>query len=420
MDPMRASIALALALTLPAPDIAPLRIDPIATGFDFPLGVAVDPTDANTLFVVEQNGRIRVVREGRVLPTPLLDLRDEVSSGGERGLLGLAFSRNVESRRFFVNFTNRGGDTVIARFRRNADNPLVADLDSRFDLVWPEGRRTIDQPFSNHNGGHLAFGPDGYLYIGMGDGGSGGDPMNHAQNPHSLLGKMLRIDVNVDNEEPRGYRVPDDNPFVDGEPIDALGEIWAFGLRNPWQFSFDDVTRGGVGALVIADVGQNAREEINFEPRGAGGRNYGWRLREGRAEYDDRRPAAYTPLTAPIHEYDHNVGQSITGGFIYRGTALGDAYKGRYFYADFSEGRIFSIALHVDDAGEATADDQREHTEQLGGRDTLGLISAFGVDADGELLLLNYSAGRLLRIRADTPPKREPPETAGPVRRSSH
>jgi glucose/arabinose dehydrogenase len=416
---MRASIALALALALPAPDIAPFRIEPIATGFNFPVGVAVDPTDANTLFVVEQNGRIRVVREGRLLRTPFLDLRDEVSSGGERGLLGLAFSPNVESRRFFVNFTNRGGDTVVARFRRNADNPLVADPDSRFDLVWPDGRRTIDQPFSNHNGGHLAFGPDGYLYIGMGDGGSGGDPMNHAQNPRSLLGKMLRIDVNVDDEEPRGYRVPDDNPFVDGEPIDALGEIWAFGLRNPWRFSFDDVTRGGVGALVIADVGQNAREEINFEPRGAGGRNYGWRLREGRAEYDDRRPAAYTPLTAPIHEYDHNVGQSITGGFIYRGTALGDAYKGRYFYADFSEGRVFSIGLHVDDAGEATADDQREHTEQLGGRDTLGLISTFGVDAAGELLLLNYSAGRLLRIRADTPPEREPPETAGPVRRAS-
>ncbi len=412
---MRAAIVLALALTLPAPAMAQFRSETVATGFNFPLGVALDPTDANTLFVVEQAGRIRVVREGRVLPTPFFDLRDEISSGGERGLLGLAFSPNVESRRFFVNFTNRNGDTVVARFRRNPDNPLVADLDSRFDLVWPEGRRTIDQPFSNHNGGHLAFGPDGYLYIGMGDGGSGGDPMNHAQDPRSLLGKMLRIDVDVDDEDPRGYRVPDDNPFVDGEPISALGEIWAFGLRNPWQFSFDDPGRGGGGALVIADVGQNAREEINFEPRGAGGRNYGWRLREGRSEYDDRRPPAYTPLTAPIHEYDHNVGQSITGGFIYRGSALGEAYTGRYFYADFSEGRVFSIGLHLDDAGEAAADDQREHTEQLGGRDTLGLISAFAVDANGELLLLNYSAGRLLRITADPPPVREPP--VGPVGR---
>jgi glucose/arabinose dehydrogenase len=395
---MRAALVLALALTLPATAVAQLQIETVATGFNFPLGVVVDPLDATTLFVVEQTGRIRVVREGRVLPAPLLDLRDAVSNGGERGLLGLAFSPNLDSRRFFVNFTNRNGDTVVARFRRNAENPLIADADSRFDLAWPEGHRTIDQPFSNHNGGHLAFGPDRYLYIGMGDGGSGGDPMNHAQNPRSLLGKMLRIDVDVDDEDPRGYRVPDDNPFVDGEPIAALGEIWAFGLRNPWQFSFDDMTRGGVGALVIADVGQNAREEINFEPRGASGRNYGWRLREGRAEYDDRRPPAYTPLTAPVHEYDHNVGQSITGGVVYRGSALGDEYKGRYFYADFSEGRVFSIGLHLDDAGEATADDEREHTEQLGGRGTLGLISAFGVDANGELLLVNYSGGRVLRV----------------------
>jgi glucose/arabinose dehydrogenase len=414
---MRAALVFSLTLTLAAPAVAQLRIDTVATGFTFPLGVVVDPTDATTLFVVEQPGRIRVVREGRVLPTPFLDLRDTISSGGERGLLGLAFAPAAESHRFFVNFTNRNGDTVVARFRRHVDNPLVADIDSRFDLVWPEGRRTIDQPFSNHNGGHLVFGPDGYLYIGMGDGGSAGDPMNHAQDPRSLLGKMLRIDVNVDDEDPRGYRIPDDNPFVDGEPISALGEIWAFGLRNPWQFSFDEVSRGGVGAMVIADVGQHAREEINFEPRGAGGRNYGWRLREGRAEYDDRRPPAYTPLTGPIHEYDHNVGQSITGGFVYRGSVLRDAYKGRYFYADFSEGRVFSIALRLDDAGEATADDEQEHTAQLGGRDTLGLISAFGLDANGELLVVNYSAGRILRITADTPPEGEPPQMSAPVRR---
>jgi glucose/arabinose dehydrogenase len=405
---MRSLAVLAVLLTFPSFSSAQLRfssaqlrLETVASGFSLPLGVVADPADATTLFVVEQTGLIRVVQDGRINTRPFLDLRGQISTGGERGLLGLAFSPHVESQRFFVNFTNRDGDTVIARFRRSAANPLAADDSSRLDLVWPNGRRYIEQPFSNHNGGHLAFGPDGYLYVGMGDGGSGGDPMNHAQNPQSLLGKMLRVDVSVEDTDPRGYRIPEDNPFVDREPVSALGEIWAFGLRNPWQFSFDDEARGGVGALMIGDVGQNAREEINFQPRGAGGRNYGWRLREGRTAYDGRTPAAYEPLTEPIHDYDHNVGSSITGGYIYRGTRLGAAFNGRYFYADFVEGRVFSIGLHLDDRGEARADDEREHTGELGGQSTLGTVSAFGMDSNGELLLLNYSAGRLLRIIAD-------------------
>jgi glucose/arabinose dehydrogenase len=378
----------------PAIAAGQLRSEVIATGLRNPVGVVADPTDANVLFVIEQNGLIRVVRDGRVLAEPFLDLRNEISAGGERGLLGLAFSPEPESRRFFVNFTNRNGDTVVARFRRSAGDPLAADMRSRRDLLWPDGRRYIAQPFSNHNGGHLAFGPDGYLYIGMGDGGSGGDPFNNAQNPQTLLGKMLRLDVAVDDEDPRGYRVPEDNPFVDGEPVRALHEIWAFGLRNPWKYTFDPVT----GAMVIADVGQNAREEINFEPRGAGGRNYGWRLREGRRPNDGRTPPAYAPLTEPIHDYDRSLGASITGGFIYRGAALDPMYNGRYFYADFVEGRVFSIGLHLDEAGEATADDEREHTSALGGGQALGLISAFGVDANAELLIVNWSAGTILRI----------------------
>jgi glucose/arabinose dehydrogenase len=208
---------------------------------------------------------------------------------------------------------------------------------------------------------------------------------------------MLRIDVSVGDDDPRGYRIPEDNPFVDGQPVRALHEIWAFGLRNPWKYSFDAVT----GALTIADVGQNEREEINFEPVGAGGRNYGWRLREGRRTYDTRRPPAFTPLTEPIHDYDHNVGSSITGGFIYRGAALDASYHGRYFYADFIEGRVFSIGLHLDAAGEATADDEQEHTDALGGPSVLGMISAFGLDATGELLLLNWTTGTVLRIVPD-------------------
>jgi glucose/arabinose dehydrogenase len=232
----------------------------------------------------------------------------------------------------------------------------------------------------------------------MGDGGSGGDPQNNAQNPDSLLGKMLRLDVSVGDDDARGYRVPEDNPFVDARPIRALPEIWAFGLRNPWQFSFDDTTRGGTGALMIADVGQDAREEINFERRGDGGRNYGWRLREGRRTYDVRRPAAYGPLVDPIHEYDHTVGASITGGVIYRGMRLDASFNGRYFYADFVDARVFSIGLHLDDAGDASAADEREHTAELGGRAVLGAVSAFGVDGDGELLIVNYAAGRILRV----------------------
>ena len=268
---------------------------------------------------------------------------------------------------------------MIARYTRTADGAV--DPSSRFDLMWPDGRRFIEQPFSNHNGGHLAFGPDGYLYIGMGDGGSGGDPLNNAQNPNTLLGKMLRIDVNVPDTDGRGYRVPDDNPFVDRQPIAALTEIWAFGLRNPWRYNFDDWTHGGTGALVIADVGQTAHEEVNWEPAGAGGRNYGWRLREGRFPYDSRTAAAYQPLTEPIHDYPRADGMSITGGFVYRGAALNPMFNGRYFFADYVAGRIYTIGVALDERQEARAVDLLEVTEMLGGTSELGLISSFGVDA---------------------------------------
>src|SRR5581483_7379111 len=211
-------------------------------------------------------------------------------------------------------------------------------------------------------------------------------PENRAQNPNELLGKMLRIDVNVPDSDAVGYRIPPDNPFVGGQPVVARQEIWAFGLRNPWRFSFDDPGRGGTGALVIADVGQNRYEEIDYQPRGRGGRNYGWRIREGAHNNVTTQPAAYLPLIEPIFEYDHSVGQSITGGFVYRGKALGAAYQGRYFFADFVQGRVWSLALTVGDNGEASASDLREHTGELGGS-ALGAISSFGLDPDGELLL---------------------------------
>jgi glucose/arabinose dehydrogenase len=290
---------------------------------------------------------------------------------------------------------------VVARFRRTAD-PLVADPASRVDLVWPDGNAFIAQPFANHNGGHVAFGPDGHLYVALGDGGAANDPGHRSQDPESLLGKILRLDVDVPDGHPRGYVVPADNPFLDGDPVAALGEIWSFGWRNPWRFSFD----AGTGALVAGDVGQGSWEEINYEPRGRGGRNYGWRNREGRHPTPGV-PAlpgpAYTPLTDPIHEYAHGAGASVTGGHVYRGRRLGPAFAGRYFFADFIQGRVWSLALTVGGTGEAIASDLREHTAELGGAAALGNISSFGVDAEGELFVINYG-GAVLRILGQTPP----------------
>jgi glucose/arabinose dehydrogenase len=380
---------------------AQLRSAPYLSGLSAPIAIVQDPTDAAVQFVVEQGGRIRVVRHG-VLGGDFLDLSATVLCCGERGLLGLAFPPDAATTgRFFVNFTRRpDGHTVVARFRRTAD-PLVADPASRKDLVWPDGRSFIEQPFPNHNGGHLAFGPDGHLYVALGDGGSGNDPDHRAQNPQSLLGKILRLDTSVADGHARGYVVPGDNPFVDRLPVAALTEIWSFGWRNPWRFSFDDAALGGTGALVAGDVGQGAWEEINYEPRGRGGRNYGWRNREG-LHPTPGVPAspgpAYTPLTNPIHEYAHGDGSSVTGGFVYRGRGLGAAFFGRYFFADFIQGRVWSLALTFHPTtGEATVSDVVEHTAALGGASVLGNISSFGVDSTGELFVVNYS-GTILRI----------------------
>jgi glucose/arabinose dehydrogenase len=383
---------LAVLLPLCAVDAyAQLRSQVYASGFASPVAFVQDPTDRAVQFVVQQGGRIRVLRNGTTLPTDFLNLTGSIVSGGERGLLGLAFAPDyASSGRFFVNFTNPAGDTVVARFQRSAD-PVVADPASRFDLRLDGAQRFIEQPFTNHKGGHLAFGPDGYLYIGLGDGGSGNDPDHRAQNPAELLGKMLRIDINVPNGDSAGYRIPPDNPFLGSHP--ARDEIWAFGLRNPWRYSFDDVGRGGTGAMVIADVGQSAREEISYEPRSRGGRNYGWRNREGTRNNVTSRPLAYEPPTDPIFEYGRDEGGSITGGFVYRGARLGSTFRGRYFFADYVSRRIWSIALTIDGAGEARASDRREHTAELGSVP----VSSFGVDADGELYIVNHS-GTILRI----------------------
>jgi glucose/arabinose dehydrogenase len=396
-----ALIALA-TVTARSQSAATIASIPFISGLQSPVAFVADPGDRSVFYAVEQAGRIRVVRN-RALAEDLLDLRTAIAAGGERGLLGLALAPDFPaSRRFFVNFTNLNGHTVVARFRKGANG--TADMASRFDLRLDEGGPGIVvQPYSNHNGGHLAFGPDGMLYIGLGDGGSGNDPEHRAQNVTTLLGKMLRINVGVADGHATGYDVPANNPFgKPGGPLpNARPEIWSLGLRNPWRYSFD-IGPGGTGALVIGDVGQNQFEEIDYEPTGRGGRNYGWRNREGAHNNVVSLPVASQPLIDPIHEYAHPVGVSVTGGAVYRGSSLQERNRGRYFFADYS-GKVWSLGLALDGAGEARVSDVIEHTAELGGSGVLGTISAFGTDLDGELYIVSHSRGVVLRL-AGVPP----------------
>jgi len=392
------TLALAAGTTLKAQGSLQPRV--LVSGLSSPVAFVQDPTTAAIQFVVEQAGRIRVVENGVLLSSDFLDLRDSILSGGERGLLGMALSPDyASSGRFFVNFTNPQGHTVIARFVRATSTPPLANASSRFDLRWPSGLRYIVQPYANHNAGNLAFGPDGYLYVGLGDGGSANDPENRAQNPAELLGKMLRIDVNVAESDPNGYVVPASNPFARGGPAGVLPEIWAFGLRNPWRYSFDPPSLGGTGALIIADVGQGQWEEVDYEPAGRSGRNYGWRVREGMHDNVTSPGPVFQPLVDPIHEFSHAAGQSITGGFVYRGAALPSTYQGRYFFADYVQGRVWSLTLSINpDTRDATMTAVAEHTAELGGSAVLGNISSFGVDASGELYVVNHTGGTIVQI----------------------
>jgi glucose/arabinose dehydrogenase len=313
-----------------------------------------------------------------------------VSTGSEQGLLGLAFPPNYgSSGTFYICYTDSAGDVIVARLQRSAGNPLVANPNSRSVVL-----TAPHQEFSNHNGGNIAFGPDEYLYVGIGDGGGGNDPHHRAQNPGDLAGKMLRIAVPGSGGLP--YGIPPDNPFVGRAGYRP--EIWSFGLRNPWRWSFDNPALGGTGAMVIGDVGQGAREEIDYEPAGRGGRNYGWRNREGTLDTGivPNLPPAFFPLTDPIFDYDSGGSQAVTGGFIYRGAALGPSYRGRYFFADFVLGRVWSLRVVVS-GGEGFASDLIEHTAELGGSNAIGNIASFGVDAAGELYLCSFN-GTILRI----------------------
>lgn len=338
----------------------------VVSGLAQPVHVAAPPGDPR-LFVVEQAGRIRIVRGGSVEATPFLDLSGDVGAGGERGLLSVAFHPSYGTNgRLYVNYTDTAGATVVERFTVGAD-PDVVDPASRSVVL------TVPQPFANHNGGQLQFGPDGMLYVGMGDGGSAGDPGNRAQDLSTLLGKMLRLDV--DGGTP--YRVPPDNPFVG--TAGARDEIWALGLRNPWRFSFDPPG----GMLYIADVGQNSLEEVNAVPAGEAGVNYGWRRVEGDACFESG--CSFAGTTLPVVVYDHGDGCSVTGGRVYRGDAV-PALRGHYFYADYCRGWVRSFRL---DGGTP-----HETTEWRSGGSS---VSSFGVDGQGELLMVTLD-GSLLRI----------------------
>ncbi len=392
-----AAAALAALLTTAAAAVAQIHATLVAQGFSQPIAFVQDPTMANVQYVVEQGGHIAVLVNGVRQAQDFLDLSGEIDASGERGLLGMAFAPDyATSGRLFVNFTNPDGNTVIARFLRSAGDPLRADAGSEFDLLWPDGNRYITQPFPNHNGGNLAFGPDGYLYIGMGDGGDANDPFHNAQNPASLLGKMLRINVSVSALDPEGYDVPGDNPFLGMSGY--LGEIWAFGLRNPWRYSFDPVAQGGTDALIIGDVGQGAWEEIDYEPADSPRRNYGWRNREGAHANVMALPPAYMPLVDPTWEYDHTVGKCITGGVVYRGSRLPAQYVGKYFFADYITQRVWMMGFVINPStGEASAGTVTDITAQLGNP---GSIVSFGRDAAGEVYLVDYD-GHIYRIDSD-------------------
>lgn len=351
----------------PAPDS--LRLVSVAAGLDFPTSLTTPPGDTARLFITEKSGRVRIIRSGTLVPQPFLDLRGQVSDGGERGLLSLAFHPGyAENGRFVAFFTDPEGTVEVAEFRTSPGDPDRADPASRRTII------RIPQPYSNHNGGQALFGPDGKLYLGLGDGGSGGDPHGHGQDRGTLLGAILRLDV--DAAVP--YGIPADNPFV--ATPGARGEIWVYGVRNPWRFSFDRETRG----LYVADVGQNRVEEISVVAWGrAAGANLGWRITEG-SECFGASGCDRTGLTLPVLEYPHPEGCSVTGGYVYRGRRM-PWLAGTYFYADFCDGWVRSFRLDG-----ARAAFGRDWTAQLGNP---GAVVSFGEDALGELYLLTRSGG---------------------------
>jgi len=346
-----------------------LTLSLVARDLEEPVDVQAPPGERNRLFIVEQPGRIRIVRGGALVGTPFLDISARIDWGGERGLLGLAFHpRYSENGRFFVNYTDTNGDVHIAEFRA-APAADTADPGSERTLL------RLPHPETNHNGGALAFGSDGMLYIGLGDGGGGGDPDGNGQNLGTPFAKILRI--NVDQGTP--FAVPADNPFV--SRAGAFGPVWAFGLRNPWRFSFDRAT----GDLYIGDVGEQEREEVDVGLSSRrGGENYGWSIMEGGLCFNPSSGCNRSGLTLPVLEYATGADCSVVGGFVYRGCRM-PGWHGTYFYGDYCSAFVRSFRLQ----GGAAAEPQ-DWTNALGRGAGVGLISSFGVDAEGEMYIVDH------------------------------
>ncbi len=375
----RQLLSLIAFFLLSTPLLAAVSLKPVAAGLQAPTDIVNAGDGSNRLFLVEQGGRVRILRDGVIQATPFLDISVLLSGGGERGLLGLAFHPNYAANGLLYVYYTRSADgaVTIARYTRSASNADRADPASAQVLL------TIAKPFSNHNGGAIRFGPDGFLYLGVGDGGSGNDPNAYAQNLGILLGKILRIDV--DHGSP--YAIPADNPFAGSSNAAVRQEIWAIGVRNPWRISFDRVS----GDLWIGDVGQGEREEVNHVARGvAGGLNFGWRMREGTrcTGLSGPYPCPSATLTDPVLEYDHTLGCSITGGVVYHGR-LATVLRGQYLYADYCSGRIWA-ARRVD-GGAWTS---REVLK------TGYKITTFGEDEQGEVYVADQAGGVLYRFVA--------------------
>ncbi len=352
-----------------------IKLIPFSNGYTLPLGV--ENCGDNRLFIIQKTGQIIICDTlGVKTATPYLDISDRIlTAGSEQGLLGVAFDPKYSSNGFFyVNYINKSGNTQISRFKVSSGNRNLADKNSETFLL------SIQQPYANHNGGCMRFGKDGYLYIAVGDGGSGGDPQNNAQNPATLLGKILRINVTGATT----YTIPPTNPFVDS--ANYKKEIWALGVRNPWRFSFDGLT----GALLIADVGQDAWEEVDLQyPKSKGGENYGWRCYEGNHPYNTSGCKPQSNYKAAVYEYPHSdvTGDcSITGGFVYRGKKY-PSLNGKYFFADYCSGLIRTLALNN---GTVTEQDV------LNGDDFA--YTSFGEDRNRELFITNYVTGGIYRI----------------------
>ncbi len=348
------------------PGSARIQARLIVNGLSQPVDLQSAPGDTNRLFILEKPGLIRVFQGGALLPRPFLDISSRVGNGTEQGLLGLTFHPQfATNRRFYVDYTDGNGDTRVVEFL--ADAGLDSASATEREILF------VAQPAANHNGGQLAFGPDGYLYVALGDGGGAGDTYHNGQNLGSLLAKLLRL--NVDTGSP--YSVPPDNPFV-GQ-TGAKEETWDYGLRNPWRFSFDRLT----GDIYIGDVGQDLYEEVDYEPHHAGGKNYGWSIMEGFHCYN-ASTCNKAGLTLPVAEYAHSDGCSITGGYIYRGSDIPEL-NGVYFYGDYCTGIVRSFK--IDQGNAVNAQDWTSTLRtQSGGR--MEQLSSFGQDARGELYLV--------------------------------